>query len=269
LPPEPIIVFRFSGSSTGSFSSRLKIRFRISAAALRFCLWFFVSRDYAFEAGEEHLEVFLAQDHVVDQPVAVDGLVQLGDQSLEDELDVRDGVLVLAAVEQVVEQLEDADPRGVELGVVVGLGLLAGDLVHVVVLVVGVDDEEVLERVHERLGVEVVQEVVGVVLVAVEVRADLFLVLLEERADHLPEVAGEHAVDLVFFGEQAEEVVEVLFVVGVLVDDQQLRALRGGRERGVAAVVLLGVVRVCVRSLYLLSSWRLSAWGRARGRSGR
>lgn len=236
---------------------------------MRFCLWFFVSRDYAFEAGEEHLEVFLAQDHVVDQPVAVDGLVQLGDQSLEDELDVRDGVLVFAAVEKVVEQLEDADPRGVELGVVVGLGLLAGDLVHVVVLVVGVDDEEVLERVHERLGVEVVQEVVGVVLVAVEVRADLFLVLLEERADHLPEVAGEHAVDLVFFGEQAEEVVEVLFVVGVLVDDQQLRALRGGRERGVAAVVLLGVVRVCVRSLYLWSSWRLSAWGRARGRSGR
>ena len=236
---------------------------------MRFCLWFFVSRDYAFEAGEEHLEVFLAQDHVVDQPVAIDGLVQLGDQSLEDELDVRDGVLVFAAVEKVVEQLEDADPRGVELGVVVGLGLLAGDLVHVVVLVVGVDDEEVLERVHERLGVEVVQEVVGVVLVAVEVRADLFLVLLEERADHLPEVAGEHAVDLVFFGEQAEEVVEVLFVVGVLVDDQQLRALRGGRERGVAAVVLLGVVRVCVRSLYLWSSWRLSAWGRARGRSGR
>lgn len=228
-----------------------------------------MSGDYALEAGEEHFEVFLAQDHIVDQPVAVYGFVQLGDQGLEDELHVGDGVLVLAAVEQVVEQLEDADPRGVELGVVVGLGLLAGDLVHVVVLVFGVDDEEVLERVHERLGVEVVQEVVGVVLVAVEVRADLFLVLLEERADDLPEVAGEHAVDLVFFGEQAEEVVEVLFVVGVLVDDQQLRALRGGRERGVAAVVLLCVVRVCVRELYLWSSWRLCAWGRARGRSGR
>ncbi len=220
------------------------MRLRISAAAFLFCLWFSVSRDYAFEAGEEDLEVFFPEDHVVDQLVAVDRFVQLGDEGFEDELDVRDGVLVFAAVEQVVEQLEDADARVVELGEVVGFGFVAVGFLHVAEGVFGVEDQEVLEGVYERPGVEVVDEVVGVGLVAVEVGADLFLVLLEEGADDFAEVACEHAVDLVFFAEQTEEVVEVFFVVGVLVDDEQLRALRGGRQGRVASVVLVWVVRV-------------------------
>ena len=66
------------------------------------------------------------------------------------------------------------------------------------------------------------QEAVHVVLVAEEVAADFLLVLLEERADHLREVAEQHTVDLFLGIKDAEKIVEVLLVIRVFVNDQHL-----------------------------------------------
>lgn len=108
------------------------------------------------------------------------------------------------------------------------LGVLLAALVVVVALVWS-QHQEVLEQVGDTLGVQVSVEVGGVTVLAVEVRADVFLVSLEEGLDHLREVAEQHGVDLLLLGQQAEQVVEVLLVVAVLVHDQHLRGGAPGR----------------------------------------
>ena len=57
-----------------------------------------------------------------------------------------------------------------------------------------------------------VQECLIVAVVAVEVAADLAFVLLEERADHLGEVAEQYAINLILSIEDAEKIVQIFFV---------------------------------------------------------
>ena len=127
------------------------------------------------------------------------------------------------------------------------LGVLLAALVVVVALVWS-QHQEVLEQVGDTLGVQMSVEVGGVTVLAVEVRADVFLVSLEEGLDHLREVAEQHGVDLLLLGQQAEQVVEVLLVVAVLVHDQHLRGGAPGRVdpggAGLCGLLVFGTLGV-------------------------
>lgn len=160
------------------------------------------------------MDVFLSEDHVVEQFAAVDRLVDLGHQSLDDVLSVVDDVLVVGVTDEVVKSVQtlysllQESREGVWLGHVPALAIFV-----VAVVVFWHNYQEVLQRVYQGLRVEVVQEALDVALVAKEVAADLFLVLLEEGANNLGKIAQEHTIDLFLGVQKSKEIIQVFLVV--------------------------------------------------------